>query len=300
MEWRRLRHPAFVLSVGLLIVSAGGLSAAVSALKLHTRKEAIEVDRKTASVSTETPSWRQIGKDQIMPVEVLEELGTRNYLSRHYVETNPKNKERPLALELHLAYYTGMVDTVPHVPERCMVGGGMELKAGPMFPLVPLDQSGWNVDDAATSDHRRLLGDDQIVIRNIRLGPNSAAPGNRVRLPRGIEELTLRVSEYRDPRSKQKMFAGYFFIANGGLTPNAEGVRLLAFDLKSYYAYYMKVQVSSTQVQSAEELAQAAGSLLGELMGDIMLCVPDWTDVIRGDYPPDNPLNKKNAGGGKN
>ncbi|MBY0313095.1 MAG: EpsI family protein [Phycisphaerales bacterium] len=300
MDWRRLRHPAFVLSVGLLIVSAGGLSAAVSALKLHTRKEAIEVDRKTASVSTETPSWKQIGKDQIMPVEVLEELGTRNYLSRHYVETNPKNKERPLALELHLAYYTGMVDTVPHVPERCMVGGGMELKAGPMFVPVPIDQSGWNVDDAATSDLRRALGDEQIVIRNVRLGPNSAAPGNRVRLPRGIEELTLRVSEYRDPRSKQRMFAGYFFIANGGLTPNAEGVRLLAFDLKSYYAYYMKVQVSSTQVQSAEELAQAAGSLLGELMGDIMLCVPDWTDVIRGDYPPDNPLNKKNAGGGKN
>lgn len=300
MDWRRLRHPAFVLSVGLLIVSAGGLSAAVSALKLHTRKEAIEVDRKTASVSTETPSWKQIGKDQIMPVEVLEELGTRNYLSRHYVETNPKNKERPLALELHLAYYTGMVDTVPHVPERCMVGGGMELKAGPMFPLVPLDQSGWNVDDAATSDQHRLLGDDKIVIRSVRLGPNSAAPGNRVRLPRGIEELTLRVSEYRDPRSKQRMFAGYFFIANGGLTPNAEGVRLLAFDLKSYYAYYMKVQVSSTQVQSAEELAEAAGSLLGELMGDIMLCVPDWTDVIRGDYPPDNPLNKNNAGGGRN
>ncbi len=295
MDWKRLREPGFVLSVVLLLGSAGGLSAAVSALKLHTRKEAIEVDRKAASVSKETPSWRQIGKDTVMPAEVLAELGTQNYVSRHYVEVNPKDPERPRVVELHLAYYTGMVDTVPHVPERCMVGGGMELKAGLMYEELPIDRSGWLVDEAATSDVRRATGKNDAVIHTVRLGPNSSAPGNRVRLPIGAERMTLRISEYRDPRSRQRMFAGYFFIANGGLTPDAEGVRLLAFDLRNRYAYYMKVQVSSTHVESAAELAEVGASLLSELIGDIMLCVPDWTEVIRGNYPPDNPLRQRDG-----
>ena len=66
-------------------------------------------------------------------------------------------------------------------------------------------------------------------------------------------------------------------------------MRLLAFKLEDDYAYYLKVQFTSSNVRSADELAQHASSLLGELFGDVMLCLPDWVNVQTGSYPPDNP-----------
>jgi hypothetical protein len=83
--------------------------------------------------------------------------------------------------------------------------------------------------------------------------------------------------------------AGYFFIANGSAVAGADGVRLLAFDLKNDYAYYMKVQFTSMQAESPEELAEVASSLLDDLLGEMMLCVPDWIDVLAGRWPEDNP-----------
>jgi hypothetical protein len=113
-----------------------------------------------------------------------------------------------------------------------------------------------------------------------------------VRLPRGIENLQLRVFEFKHPGSNDPMYAGYFFIANGGLTPMAEGVRLLAFDLHSDYAFYMKVQFTATHIKGKEELAAIAGSMLDDMLPEIMQCVPDWVDVMRGEYPADNPRRK--------
>ncbi len=37
-------------------------------------------------------------------------------------------------------------------------------------------------------------------------------------------------------------------------------------------------------------------SLIGELLPDLMRCVPDWEDVLRGDYPADNPLRGAKGG----
>ena len=141
----------------------------------------------------------------------------------------------------------------------------------------------------------QMTGIKDARILTARMGPDSLAPGNRVHLPRGIENLDLRVSEYSHPGSDQKQYAGYFFIANGGLTSSAQNVRLLSFDLKSDYAYYLKVQFTATHIKGADELAQIAGSILDDILPDIMQVIPDWTDVIRGDYPADNPRRKKNT-----
>ena len=66
-------------------------------------------------------------------------------------------------------------------------------------------------------------------------------------------------------------------------------MRLLAFDLHSRYAYYLKVQFTSDKVKSDDELAALAASFLDETFGDLMECVPDWAEVEAGRYPPDNP-----------
>jgi hypothetical protein len=202
-------------------------------------------------------------------------------------------------LVLHMAYYTGTIDTVPHVPDRCMVAGGMKQLAPRAFVGVPLDRSRWAVDDGATAEAREALKEPDAVVRTAPMGPTSRAPGTRVRLPRGIDGLRMSVSSFQAPDGGPVEYAGYFFIANGGLTPDAEGVRTLAFDLRSRYAYYLKVQVSTTSASSNEDLAAMAASLLDEVLPDICECVPDWTLVLRGEYPPDNPARKGRGAGSK-
>lgn len=288
----RRRTRAFVVGALTLFISAAALSLAISWLKLYYVKIPINVNLKCASVPAESEHWKQEGTDHIMPEATLETLGTHNYVDRAYVERDPKDPKHPRTVLFHLAYYTGSVDTVPHVPERCFVAGGASITGGPFVIPVPLNRDSWVEDTAASADNRAALGQKEATIYTARLGPTSSAPGSRVRLPRGIENLDIRISEYTQG-SDAKTYAGYFFIANGALTSSAQNVRLLAFDLHSDYAFYMKVQFSAFNVKSPEELAEIASSFLSDMLPDVMLCVPDWTEVVRGDYPPDNPRRKQ-------
>ena len=49
------------------------------------------------------------------------------------------------------------------------------------------------------------------------------------------------------------------------------------------------MQFNSPRATTPEELAAHAGLLLDELFPDLMRCVPDWTKVVSGEYPSDNP-----------
>lgn len=279
-----LRMPSFrasaitgLATVALTIgVAAGSMHTLVPMLGLHLRKLPIQPASGLTlmSLPEETANWVKV-TERREPPEVEEQLGTSNYITRVYSRRNPADPQNPRYIELHAAYYTGMIDTVPHVPERCFVGGGLQLGSSPRNIPLNLDQSHW-VRDPDVPDE---LG----PIYRVR-----TPDGQRVRLPREPENIRLRVTEY--PVSEtDNLYAGYFFVANGGHTDSANGVRLLAFQLKDDYAYYLKVQFNSATVDSPEELTELASDLLSELIGDIMLCVPDWIDVQTGRYPEDNP-----------
>ncbi|HMN41522.1 MAG TPA: exosortase-associated EpsI family protein [Phycisphaerales bacterium] len=291
-RWPSSRRAALLLSLAVLFGSAAALGGAIRFFKLYTKKLPIQVTAKCASVPATTAHWERVGGDEYLKEEVIETLGTTNYVSRTYVERQPKDPKSPRGVQFHLAYYTGMIDTVPHVPDRCFVAGGAVMAGGPWVVPVPLDRAEWTIDPAASADVRDATGERDVAIYSARMGPDSAAPGNRVRLPRGIEHLDMRVFEFKSPGSDEPMYSGYFFIANGALTSLAQNVRLLAFDLRSDYAYYMKVQFTATRIKGPEELAKMAGSLLDDLLPDVMLCTPDWTEVVRGEYPADNPRRK--------
>jgi hypothetical protein len=294
-RWSSARRSALIVSLAVLFGSAAALGGAIRFFKLYTKKLPIEVNQKCSSVPPKSPHWVRAGSDEYMSHEVIETLGTTNYVSRTYVEANPADPKNPKGVQFHLAYYTGMIDTVPHVPDRCFVAGGAVMSGGPWVLPVPLKSDEWTEDAPATADSRTAIGDKNIVVYTARLGPDSAAPGNRVRLPRGIDHLDMRIFEFKAPGSDVPTYSGYFFIANGALTSLAQNVRLLAFDLRSDYAYYMKVQFTSTRIKGPEELAQMASSVLDDLLPDVMLCTPDWTEVIRGEYPADNPRRKKSS-----
>lgn len=278
MKWARIG------ALVVLLVSAIGMGAAIRVGNIHLRKIAIEPpgNRQLSTIPAETESWTRIGPDVIESSEVLEVLKTENYVTRSYARRGGGGN----VLEFHAAYYTGMIDTVPHVPERCFVGGGWQQASASRVVELPLEGESWVVDPTVPEEHAGVSG----RVYTVRLSNNTAhtdAPGRRVRLPRDMgpdNPLRMRVSEYLVPGGR-RYYAGYFFIANGGVAPNANDVRTLAFNLSDDYAYYLKVQVNSGTVGSVEELVAEASVLLDELMGEIMRCVPDWIDVKMGLYP---------------
>lgn len=280
--WSVLSKPAFVAVLAVLVVSSLGMHRAVSQYRIHLKKLPIYAadNRMVRDIPAKTASWVRSGIDDKTSVEMEESLGTKNHVSRVYVREGPPGT-KPLWLQFHAAYYTGMVDTVPHVPERCMVGGGQKLlKTWGETPL-PVDQSQWQPDPTAPEALKGKLF--TVPLKN-----EVGAVVRQVRLPRDPGSLKLMVSEFQSPKGDRSM-SGYFFIANGGHVASAQDVRLLSFKLQDSYAYYLKVQFTSGSAATAEEFAAQAASLLNELLPDIMRCVPDWVEVENGNYPADNP-----------
>ncbi len=273
--------PAFIAAMLLLVASAAGLSAVVRTLGAHLTKLPIQPDSGYKQLSIPDKlvgwpdidhGWRQVGQDRSMSVEEEEELGTKDTISRLYVELAPKDSSKPRGVQLHTAYYTGMIDTVPHVPDRCITAHGTQMDGSPKVVDVPIDMSRLTVHPEADPAKPTVYR-----MRNLSIG-------RQVALPRGIEKLQMTVTPFKDPDGR-RFFAGYFFIANGGVVASANGVRLLAFRLQDDYAYYLKVQVTSNDVGSEEELGRLTGEFLNNLLPEISYRIPDWTEVEAGRYP---------------
>jgi len=273
---------AYVVVLTLLAGAAAALSATLKAFNIHTFKAPIHPASglNLSSLPLQVDGFRLVFESPPLSAEVQKSLGTSNYLSRTYEEAEaPSEDERPRSFEFHTAYYTGMIDTVPHVPERCFVGSGgfrIDGDKGQVVP-IPLDINRYTPDpDIDTSVHGELLRG--------RTSPYSAAPGVRVRMPRDLDRLRMNVTRFVD-NNGNAIHAGYFFIANGGTVPRAGDVRALAFSNQASHAYYVKVQFSSYTVDSAEELAELAADFLDETLPDLMRRVPDWVDVVEGTHP---------------
>jgi len=278
--WGVLKRPAVVACLLILGASAVGMSEAIHRGKIYLSKLAIYPpgNRLLLDLPIRTLSWERHGTDAVASKEVEEELGTTNHVSRTYVR---RTGDGPgTRLDLHAAYYTNQVDTVPHVPERCFVAGGLQMvKEWGDIP-VPLNQSRWRLDGDVPEAMKGHVYEAPLV-------NEVGAASGYVRLPRDPGSIRIHVTEFEGRNAR--VMSGYFFIANGGTVPRANDVRLLAFNLTDTYSYYMKVQFSSVTARSGEELAAEAGALLDELLPELMRCVPDWVEVTAGRYPPVSP-----------
>lgn len=275
--------PAFFVVLALLSASALGLTWGIHAYGVYLEKKPIEAPdgRRVAQVPKETEHWIAVGPDRIESAEMLAELGTENYLSRTYQQKDPADPAHPQQVELHLAYYTGQIDTVPHVPERCFVGGGLAIDKDSRKIPLRLDGSGW-------IEETDLPEGVQGPVYLARLSNSwSDRPGSRVRLPGDPAELEMLTTGFSRPGGGGSFYSGYFFVANGGTVASANDVRLLAFKLTDDYSYYLKVQFTSFTARDPNQLAELAASLLDDLYAEIARCVPDWVEVRAGRYPPE-------------
>lgn len=277
-------------AVGIMLIGALGFWQYVLAADIQLEKKPIEAagglkfHTLPGELPPSNPRWRDTGRVETMSQEVIDELGTENFVTKWYLRTGRPEGERPLLVQLHAAYYTGMIDTVPHVPERCFVGGGLRPVRGSTRQVpVPISMNRL-VPDLDYEYAQREAGVAEDEVERIWMGRGIEVP-NRVRLPRGIENLTMNVTEFTDG-SESRIFAGYFFLTNGEAVPTAEQVRAKGFALTQDYVYYAKVQFLCVGIESAGELARHAGDMLDELLPEIMRRCPDWIEVEAGRYPP--------------
>ncbi len=268
----------FVIAVLLLSSSAVGLQVGVNALNVYLKKAPVLPREDFAVLPHSIGDWKRIGEDLRFDAAGVEALGTELYLSRGYI--NRKLVHQPM--QLHIAYYTGQVDAVPHIPDRCMVAGGyVPLTAEPITMPMLIDTSTWS--EGALTD---LNGRPYRIVEQMN---SQYGESEIIRLP--IGDFELRITEFSHPNlGDEHVFAGYFFIANGNTTAYPERIRLLAFDRSAKYAYYCKIQftMQGNRQFDIEQFNAIASDFTESLLPEIMKCLPDWAEVTKSVHDTDS------------
>jgi len=275
MRFTRSIVPAYVALLATLAAGGLGLRAAMRSLDVYLRKEPVPLRADLGSIPTALGRWQKLGDDQLMDAAMVESLGTDKYLTRTYALDGDASKG---VMTLHLAYYTGMIDTVPHIPERCWGAGGL-VQVGEPTKLA-LDLPGMrSIPDAGS---RNAATGEPYPVAEV-TDPVTRVT-DRVALPLGEPAMTLTTFQDRKA-SRIEQLGGYFFIANGRCTPTTFGVRGLAFNMSDRYAYYCKVQLSARypvgDTPSSVAFKAQAEDFLTQLLPHLMRRLPDWPAVER-------------------
>jgi len=261
---RLLSQRDFVAVFVLLGAAAISLNFVTSYLKLHYRKQPLSLRSAwdgPRGIPSRLGPWVQVSKDTPIPPDTEHVLGTSQYLFRWYVDTeqvgpdvverlqdmSPDDRGAELArieeaqpdavINLGITYYTGLVDTVAHIPDRCMLGNGFE------------------VTDYQIEKDRRL---------------GKYADGND-------RELTFRLINFDDPtgRGRGTRNVGYLFHVNGRYESDPLGVRWSLQDLREQFGYYAKVELMTISPDSQRALKTMEGFLTA-LLPEFERCLPDW------------------------
>lgn len=267
---------ALGLCVGILGAWFVTQSVVIQAQGAVIVKDAVPLRHELFMIPESTASWQVVHRDPPLSKEIEEALGTKKYLSWYYLDkrmaspdqVDVRRRDFPegSVVRLHLAYYTGGIDTVPHVPERCNVAGGFQAIGNSFEVPIDIDNGRYEYnEDLQMYETYSLL---EPVVRTPRLA------------------FDARAFTYAPPnRSDAAETVVYFFIANGKYLASPLAVRAEGFDLRDRHAYYFKVQAEALGVSDPDEARRRVEALLSDLMPQVLAALPDWSDVQAGRYP---------------
>jgi hypothetical protein len=115
------------LIAGILIAGYVGMSVLERSLHLTFEKPPMPLTKPLAEMKKALGGGRYVadGPDEVMSEDVVDVLGTKDYLLRTYTDTTKGPNEIGAGLKLNLNYYATGVGS-PHVPEICWAGTGMK------------------------------------------------------------------------------------------------------------------------------------------------------------------------------
>jgi hypothetical protein len=165
----------------------------------------------------------------------------------------------PRYVRLDLAYYTGILEAAPHVPDICVVSGGGRI----------LDADSGDLD-APVDNLPEAWGRYWIP---------------RFKIHRTVYEIPSKDSS---PPSKSSQY--YFFSVNGKPAAGRNEVRWVLADLRMKYAYFAKVQVAELYGNPDAAASDAvARDFLREALPVIVKYLPSVDDVRRLEEQGGNP-----------
>ena len=265
-------QPDFVLAFAILGISALGLNVCTDYLKLHYRKQAVNLRVSALDAAEGIPDrfgkWVHVDTDKPLDPAVEDALGTSRYVMRKYVNAELVGEARvksalalvgeerekavaqlesefPLAvLHVSITYYTGLVDTVAHIPDRCFLADGFEVSR-------------------------------YDTMRDRAVGVYADAS------PR---KLDYRMINFEDEsgRGRAPATVAYLFNVNGHYESDPLAVRRRLQNLFERYGYYAKVEVMApgqAGLPADEARVRATGAiedLLSSLLPEVERCLPDW------------------------
>jgi len=262
---------AFIIACATLLAGAVGFRAVAVAVNAWLLKEPAPLRDPLGTIPNTLGIWRSVGSDTQLNDAMIEALGTKFYLNRSYAIDGDPGKG---LIQLHLAFYTGLIDRVPHVPERCFVAGGLVQRGAPLVAPLELDRSAWRLDGEAISAATNEPFPVAMVVDPV------TRRETKVHMPVG--ESAITVIEFQDVGdSSVRIIGGYLFIANGRMTPRAGDIRGLSYSLTERYAYFAKVQFTAFFRSGDDSFAKYEADvvdLFRELLPHLMLRLPDWPE----------------------
>lgn len=211
---RFLKTPSFLLCAGILAAASASKEFTIRQMGIHFSKLPIPLKASLEKLDeTKLASYAVIRKNRITNRDVLDSLGTEEYLQWE-LEDKEMPSDSPLRFcSLFITYYTGNPDMVPHVPDECYVGGGNR-KLGDETLEVAIDKTFW-------PDAMRAKVPDAIRFQSILFSQISRGP-----MP---TEKELRVQ--------------YFFKTNGKYASSRTETRaILGGNFFGRYSYFCKVE----------------------------------------------------------
>ncbi len=188
-----------------------------------------------------------------------DERATNWYAQRYYIDTRPEARYR--YWQLNIYYYTGLKDTVAHVPDVCLqAGGGRDVGSGPHTFHVPNAAGGdspWN---------------QPLTFLRTRY---------QMRILRSAIEEELYGPGY------QGGVAYFIFALNGkpvnaGSTKYARGVvRKEMNNLSDHYNYFAKIQFAPTEidVQDPDDADAVSAEFIQSALPEILRVLPTADEV---------------------
>ncbi|MCP4892693.1 MAG: exosortase/archaeosortase family protein, partial [Actinomycetales bacterium] len=135
--------------VAVLLLGGTVVTATIKGLGIHLVKKQVPPRSPIDEIPERIGDWIKYGEDEVFADTLIEVLGTSRYLQRYYALNGDPAEG---VLQLHLAYYTDLAGTAPHVPENCWANHGLISVREP-FELslaLELDGTATDVENLAT------------------------------------------------------------------------------------------------------------------------------------------------------
>jgi len=233
----------FILTAVSLILGASFLTIGKNVLNLKPVKKELPLKAPFDEMNeTALLPYRVVQKQKIDNKDVIESLGTENYMQWVLEDPQAEPGSPVRYCMLFITYYTGNPDQVPHVPEECYTGGGSDV--------------------TETTDLMMTLNMPD---------PNSAAKTKEVRIPARCLMLQRKSADILQNSTSFPIV--YFFKVNGVYRGNRNTTRLaLANNFTSEYSYFSKVELkffNSTASPTKQQAVEASEKLLAVVLPEL-------------------------------